>query len=236
MMAKRRFTTLTSVVLGMVTFVACADDPARPIANAPPPIHQPFADELADDFVIGPDGIEYEADTGAIGCPNPITSNVQFPVSITNVGTKWFTFYAPHHRLKYLKLSRYRYRMTIGQSWDGDWLAEGPWLTVCAGAGRLYGGQPYAFEGTVWFVGTLAANDYDPCGYAGDDPGVGENGEYEEWTWDPEIGCGGNGSDGGGSQPPPTQDDLEWMCDYFDLTPGCYDVYVDGAYEGSVCC
>lgn len=60
-------------------------------------------------------------------------------------------------------------------------------------------------------------------------------GAYEPIPTDPgtsyaaDCGGPGNGEIGGGGEG-------EDICIYQNLAPGCYDVYVDGAYRGTVCC
>lgn len=46
---------------------------------------------------------------------------------------------------------------------------------------------------------------------------------------------GTDGSDGGGGSSSGGNDE-SWVCAEYQLTPGCYDVYIDGVYDGWICC
>lgn len=70
-------------------------------------------------------------------------------------------------------------------------------------------------------------NDYalvdDPSGYPSSD------------CSDP-TGTGDPTSDPTTSDPNSTTGDLQYLCDELLLDPGCYDVYVDGDYNSTICC
>jgi hypothetical protein len=139
------------------------------------------------------DGIEYEIDTGEIACPAILNSNVKYWVNINAVGPRLFTFFAPHVRQTYLGGGVYRYRMTLGRSDDGQWLAEGSWTGRCFGYAQWGIGRVVSFEGTVWPTSSGGG-----CGGGGTikDPIYMES--YDPYSPDPEDGaltpaCGGGG-------------------------------------------
>jgi hypothetical protein len=128
--------------------------------------------------------------------------------------------------------------MNYGQSYDGDWMAEGNWDAYCLGSAARYIGTPVAFHGTVWYVGTIA---WDPS--LGEPPGPGADWcGYKVWTdLSDECGDAGTGGGGEGGAGSDTGGDGgggagHWICDEFKLEPGCYDVYIDYEYAGVICC
>ena len=74
--------------------------------------------------------------------------------------------------------------------------------------------------------------------HCGDGGGGGDTspptyGAYEAIYTDPGTTYGGN-CDNGGS--PVDGGGGDEICAYLNLDPGCYDIYIDGAYSETVCC
>jgi len=60
--------------------------------------------------------------------------------------------------------------------------------------------------------------------------------EYDPETCNEDPDDGGGGGDHTTDGPIPDPDDGGQMCAELQLTPGCYDVYVDGSYYNTICC
>ncbi|HET6764084.1 MAG TPA: hypothetical protein VFH27_10430, partial [Longimicrobiaceae bacterium] len=199
-------------VLGIGFVSACTDrQPIIPRA-APGPLHPDIG------LLTDASGTEYESDTGAYACPAVLMSNVHYYIRIAGIGDRGFWFYAPHARIGYVGGGVYRYRMNIGTSDDGRWMAEGSWLGKCVGYGQWGIGKVTKFEGTIWQVGD---HDNLACGGAGggggdaDNPLTGDNttgfyGDVSSTSYDPldpygesTTGCpssgGGSGTGPGGT-------------------------------------
>jgi hypothetical protein len=200
----------TAVML--ILLAACVDtvgvSPAAKVPGGRP--------STVEGLYIGGDGAEYEWDTGDLACPATLNSHVRYPVRINAVGDRWFTFYAPHVRRTYRGGGKYLFRMTVGKSDDGNWMAEGDWEGRCIGFGQWGIGKVTGFHGTIWAVG---GGDGE-CG-AGLDF---DNSTYESGVYSPPpvpTGCGsGTGSSAGSS---PLAED-EWYAWYEGIRFRCHRV------------
>lgn len=194
MRAERCRTLLVWALASLALTAACTDSPSGSPASVvtPPPAQGPLRDDL---IAHDDNGVEYEMDTGEVACPAILNSHVKYWVNINAVGSRLFTFFAPHTRIGYLGRGVYRYRMTLGRSDDDEWLAEGPWTGRCIGYGQWGIGRVLSFEGTVWRVGDNG----------GDGGGCGGGEWYYMESYDPyapeenaaTASCGGGGGGGG---------------------------------------
>lgn len=86
-----------------------------------------------------------------------------------------------------------------------------------------------SFRRLVWVDPTVATDDRDWNNYCG----------YKVYMPNETDYCGGNQNGGSGGEyygPPSMGGELGWLCEYKDLEPGCYDVFVDGEYADTICC
>lgn len=200
-MRSKRFVPVLCAI-AVVIAGACTDH--QPVSSSLP-IAAPGGIRADVAFPTDAAGYEYEPDTGELACPAILQSHVQYWVNINAVGPRLFTFYAPHVRQTYLGKGVYRYRMTIGKSHDGQWMAEGSWTGRCIGFGQWGIGKVLTFEGTIWRV-----SDDLACGGSGGggDTGLAEVSYYGD-EYDPysayettnsggaDCPTGGGGSGGG---------------------------------------
>lgn len=156
-MRKRLLTTI-ALAAALVAGACRENQTAGPLATVP----QQSRGNLTLAII---DGVEYEMDTGAVACPAVLNSNVRFFVRMNGVagGGDYFTFLPPHRRIAYLDNGVYRFRMTLGKSDNGEWLAEGAWTGKCFGYSQWGIGRVISFEGTVW-----RADSRTSCGGSSD--------------------------------------------------------------------
>ena len=179
-----------------------------------------------------------------IVCPTNVAGLGPLPYA----GKVWTTMNGPFKAVG-RTLTKTRYKTVSGWPtvfgdlrfpWDGGGsraIAQ-EWLVSCvtAGPGNVATFDVSSFVPIGWLV------TYDTDQSPGDGGGGGGGScdyqiIYDPSTCDPE---GGGGGGGGGPEPvvttQPGDNGGTDLCVELFLDPGCYDVYIDGEYDGTICC
>ncbi len=162
-----------------------------------------------------------------VPCPNPFNSKNFLWHSIPNVGDVKLYFNPPQYINRAVSESYVRYvpsSIDPAPAPDGStWGAEGPYWANCFKSGipgyRYVAPEPGSFEGSVWQV-SPPPGDGGGCG--------GGSGSGGGGGWDQAVrvmtDCGGGGGGSGGGSGAGGGGEY-----------GCFDVYVDGSYQGTWC-
>jgi hypothetical protein len=215
--------------------IAC-DDPASGCPEPTPPGAEDLT-PMSMQMYTGPA-------TYAVPCP----VNVAGMSGVPYHGKIWSTLNGPYHSTG-RTLTSTTYASNTGQvsvfgdlraPWDGGGARATAvsWSVTCfqIGPGTVALIDPASFSPNGWFV------TYDPDNPPGGGGGGGGGGAcdyqiiYDPSTCDPSGGGGGGGDPS--VEPPPGDSSGGGMnlCAELLLDPGCYDVYIDGSYDSTICC